>query len=295
MLDFRIETFLTVRQTMNYTEAARQLHITQPAVSQHIRALEQQYGADFFHYQGKRLSLTEAGQLFYRTALAMRHDAAHLKDQIQSLSSSPVLNFGATLTIGEYIMPEPLLHLIQTRPDIRLRMMVENTDELLKLLNQGEIDFAIIEGYYSRFTYDGLVFKTERFLPVCAASYPQADRLTRFSDLFSERLLVREPGSGTREVLERALLEHNIALQDFPKLTELGNLNAIKALAAAGAGVAFFYESVVEKEIRSGILKVIPLRSFHVTHDFTFLWQKDSVFAGYYRQIFDMLRQPSLR
>ena len=96
-------------------------------------------------------------------------------------------------------------------------------------------------------------------------------------------------------MLERALLEHNIALQDFPKLTELGNLNAIKALAAAGAGVAFFYESVVEKEIRSGILKVIPLRSFHVTHDFTFLWQKDSVFAGYYRQIFDMLRQPSLR
>ena len=144
MLDFRIETFLTVCQTMNYTEAARQLHITQPAVSQHIRALEQQYGADFFHYQGKRLSLTEAGQLFYRTALAMRHDAAHLKDQIQSLSSSPVLNFGATLTIGEYIMPEPLLHLIQTRPDIRLRMMVENTDELLTDINQksAELDPA---------------------------------------------------------------------------------------------------------------------------------------------------------
>ena len=147
MLDFRIETFLTVCQTMNFTRAAQLLHITQPAVSQHIHALEQQYGARLFHYEGKQLSLTQAGQLLRQAATTMRHDARHLQDTIRQLGVRRRMCFGATLTIGEYVMPGPLLRLLKQQPELELRMIMGNTAQLLELLDRGEIDFAIVEGF----------------------------------------------------------------------------------------------------------------------------------------------------
>ena len=85
MLDFRVKTFLTVCRTMNFTKAASLLHITQPAVSQHIHGLEEEYHTKFFLYEGKQLSLTEAGALFLQTAAAMQHDARHLRESISHL------------------------------------------------------------------------------------------------------------------------------------------------------------------------------------------------------------------
>lgn len=290
MLDFRIDTFLTVCQTMNFTEAARLLHITQPAVSQHIHALEKQYGARFFASQGKRIYLTEAGQIFWQTANAMQHDVRHLQEEISRISGQLCLNFGVTLTIGEYIMPQPLLRLMKERPDIRIRMIVENTDVLMKLLNEGNIDFAIIEGYYSQQSYSGITYRSERFIPVCAADYRFTKPVTELRDLLSECLFLREEGSGTRKVLEHSLMEHNLLLKDFPRLMELGNLGLIKSMVSEGMGITFIYESVVKKELEDGVLREIPLEDFPVYHDFTFLWQKGSVFDDYYREVFALLQ-----
>ena len=201
MLDFRVETFLAVCQTMNFTRAAEQLHITQPAVSQHIRALEEQYGTKLFRSQGKQLQLTESGRIFFRTAAAMHHDDLRLREAIHQENTRRRLRFGATLTIGEYIMPDPLLRLLEREPDIQLYMLTANTQELLKLLDQGELDFAIVEGYFDKQAYDSLVYCTQRYIPVCASEYPFSHPVRQMEDLLEERLLVREPGSGTRKVL----------------------------------------------------------------------------------------------
>lgn len=290
MLDFRIHTFLAVCRTMNFTEAARQLHITQPAVSQHIHALEKEYGTQLFGYQGKKLELTDSGQLLFQAANAMNHDIRHLQEQIRQIASRRSMYFGATLTIGEYIMPEALIRLLRREPEIRLRMLIGNTEELLRLMDHGEIDFAVVEGFFPNHVYDSLVWKKERFVPVCSPAYEFAGTAASLKDLPGERLLVRESGSGTREVLERALREHNILLEDFMLLTELGNLNVIKTLVSAGAGISFFYESVVKKELDSGELREIELGDFSLSHEFSFLWQKGSQFASYYRDMFGMLR-----
>ena len=172
MLDFRVETFLAVCQTMNFTRAAEQLHITQPAVSQHIHALEEQYGTKLFRSQGKQLQLTESGRLFFRTAAAMHHDDLRLREALHQENTRRRLRFGATLTIGEYIMPGPLRRLLERKPDIQLYMLTANTQELLKLLDQGELDFAIVEGYFDKQAYDSLVYCTQRYIPVCSAEHP---------------------------------------------------------------------------------------------------------------------------
>ena len=291
MLDFRVETFLAVCQTMNFTRAAEQLHITQPAVSQHIHALEEQYGAKLFRSQGKQLQLTESGRLFFRTAAAMHHDDLRLREALHQENTRRRLRFGATLTIGEYIMPAPLLRLLEREPDIQLYMLTSNTQELLKLLDQGELDFAIVEGYFDKQAYDSLVYCTQRYIPVCSAEHPFSHPVRRLEDLLEERLLVREPGSGTRNVLERALEVRNLSVRNFRRVTELGSLNLIKSLACAGAGISFFYQPVVQQELEAGKLREIPLEDCSIYHDFTFLWRRGSLFAADYREIYSLLRQ----
>lgn len=291
MLDFRVETFLAVCQTMNFTRAAEQLHITQPAVSQHIHALEEQYGTKLFRSQGKQLQLTESGRLFFRTAAAMHHDDLQLREALHQENTRRRLRFGATLTIGEYIMPGPLHRLLEREPDIQLYMLTANTQELLKLLDQGELDFAIVEGYFDKQAYDSLVYCTQRYIPVCSAEHPFSHPVRRLEDLLEERLLVREPGSGTRNVLERALEVRNLSVRNFRRVTELGSLNLIKSLVCAGAGISFFYQPVVQQELEAGKLREIPLEDCSIYHDFTFLWRRGSLFAADYREIYSLLCQ----
>lgn len=291
MLDFRIETFLAVCRTLNFTEAARLLNITQPAVSQHIHALEQQYKVSLFEFKGKRCALTEAGRVLFQMATSMQHDIDHFKEQIAQGNFVKRINFGATLTIGEYIMPEPLKYILAHRQDIHVRMIVDNTNTLLQMLDRGEIDFAVIEGFFPRNAYDSIPYKTEHFIPVCSPDYSFSRPIRGLQDLLGERLFVRELGSGTREVLNHALREHNLSLEDFLHLTEIGNLNTIKSLVASGMGISFFYESVVLKELDEGSLRKIELPGFSVDHDFTFLWRSGSFFTDYYHEMFELLRR----
>lgn len=275
---------------MNFTKAADLLHITQPAVSQHIRTLEQQYGAKLFCYAGKQLTLTQAGHMLLQAATTMRHDLFHLQQDIHQLNARRQLHFGATLTIGEYIMPVPLARLLQQEPELQLRMIVANTAELLQLLDEGQIEFAIVEGFFAKQAYDSLIYRRERYLPVCAPDFPLPPSISSLENLLEQRLLVREPGSGTREVLERTLEEHNLTIKDFSRLTEIGSLGAIKSMVCAGAGISFFYQPVIQAELDAGHLQEIPISDCSITHSFAFLWRKGSVFAPYYRRMYALLQ-----
>ena len=287
MLDYRIESFLMVCRTMSITKAAQALHITQPAVSQHIKALEKQYGTALVAYQGKKLGLTQAGRMLCQAARTMRQDAAQLQKRIASLGrEQPVLRFGATLTVGEYAMPPVLAHYLEQHPDAQIAMRVADTKQLLRALDDGAIDFAIVEGAFPQSIYDALLFCRERFLPVCGPAYPLPDAACRIHDLLAERLLVREQGSGTRHILEHYLEGKNLSIQDFAGCVEASSLTALKALAKAGCGVTFLYETAVKEELAQGALRAIPLADFDVRHDFSFLWRRGSQFAEQYKEIY---------
>lgn len=291
MLDFRIETFLTVCETMNFTKAAEQLHITQPAVSHHIRALEEEYAASLFSYQGKRLRLTDAGNTLRETALTMRHDITLLKKQIRSLNSGEnSLRFGATLTVGEFTMPPILAAYLKRHPEAQISMQVADTKQLLEQLDAGVIDFAIIEGSFPQAVYDSLLFRKERFISVCGREYAFHQPIRHISDLLRERLLVREQGSGSRHILETYLENRNLMLADFPFQAEVSNIAALKSLTAAGCGVTFLYEVAVRQELQSGVLREIPLKDFSIEHDFSFVWRKNSLFSDRYRGIYQFLK-----
>ncbi len=290
MLDFRIETFLTVCQYMNFTRAAEALNITQPAVSQHIHCLEESYGMALFRYERKRLQLTAAGEMLLQAATTMRHDDIYLRHQLKELQDhNRKLAFGVTLTIGEFVLPKPLAYFLRQNPETDVRMLVANTKELLHKIDSGEIDFALVEGFFPRGAYDSLLYTKNQYIAVCGAEYRFQREIHRVEDLLGERLLLREPGSGTRGVLEKALQSLNLSIEDFQHIAEISNINAIKALTAASCGVTFLYQAAVEKELRQGVLRKITLEDLHISHDFAFIWRRGSMFAGQYQEIFKAL------
>ena len=287
MLDFRTETFLTVCQTMNFTAAARQLNITQPAVSQHIHFLEEQYHTSLFIYQNKQLFLTRSGEILRRHLLTMKNDEKAVMEELKNnITGIETLSIGVIMTIGEYAIVDKLAGFLIQHPEINIHLHYGNTLQLLKLLNSGQISMAIVEGNYPKEYYSHKKYSTEDYIAVCAASHHfMTDHPYTMNDLVHERLLVREEGSGTRNILEQSLMTHGLHISDFIHYIEIENMHTIIGLLKRDCGISFLYKIAVEKELHSGILKEIPLDDFKMQHDFDIIWEKHSVYSDKYLSI----------
>lgn len=288
MLDYRLNTFLTLSRVLNYTKTAEILHITQPAVSQHIKFLEEEYGVKLFNYQGKSLSLTKEGESLYSFALSMKTSS----DKIKSLISLPrdeniPLRFGTTLTVGEYTMKNILENLLKDYPKIHLTMNVGNTETLLNQLREGQIDFAILEGHFDKSDYFSKFFSLENFIGVSSPDHDFSNRQVSFNELFKERLILREKGSGTRNIFEQILYEHNYTMKSFKQVVEVGNMGIIKTLVENNMGISFLYEEAVKKELAQGRLKRINLSSFNIEREFNFVFLKNSLHEEEYLNWYD--------
>ena len=290
MLDYRAHTFLTVCRTGSLTRAAEELHVTQPAVSQHVRQLERHYGCRLFSKTGRGVEPTAAGRLLYRTLDAAANDEARLLAELDVLTGEkdahPPLRLGCTRTVGDFVAPRILAGHLRRHPGERLLMRVGNTAELVGLLDGGEIDLALVEGSFDRASFESETFSREPFVAVAAAGARPAS----VTDLLEMCLVLREKGSGTREILERHLAARDLAVGDFAGVIELASIPAIKACVAAGAGVSFLYRVAVEDELDAGTLVDVTPADFAVEHDFSLIWQRGSRYAPRWRALLDEWR-----
>ena len=223
----------------------------------------------------------------------MAHDEATLRDAIAALAGPRRrLRLGMTLTAGEYVLAEPLAHYLVGHPEVQVRIASSDTERLLAQLHAGEIDCALVEGFFDKSSYDWRVFATEHLMAVCAPDAPLArvKEPQRFEDLLDQHILVRERGSGTRAVLEHALAARNLSVESFARVTEIESVNIIKQFAASGYGIAFLYGAAVVCDLEAGTLARIPLAGHLIEHDITFIRPKGSVFGAEYARLFDDLR-----
>ena len=287
MLDFRTETFLTVCQTMNFTAAAKQLNITQPAVSQHIHFLEDQYHTSLFIYRNKQLFLTRSGEILRKHLLTMKNDEKAILEELKSnFTGIETLSIGVTMTIGEYAIVDKLANFLIHHPEINIHLHYDNTFQLLKLLDHGQISMAIVEGNYPKENYSHKKYSTEDYIAVCAASHHFfTDHPHTVNDLLCERLLVREKGSGTRNILEQSQIARGLHISDFIHYTQVENMHTIIDLLKKDCGISFLYKIAVENELQSGILREISLDDFKMQHDFNIIWEKHSIYTDKYLSI----------
>lgn len=286
MIDFRHETFLALCEIKSYTKTAEHLHITQPAVSQHIRYLENLYNGKLFTYSGKELTLTDKGQKLYDYTKRIAVDCKKIREKLSEYRNT-VISFGATLTIGEYIMPDIIADVMTKSPDIHFNMYVENTSVLLNKLRQGEISFAIIEGFFDKSKYSYSLFRNEPFIGICSPSSSYSKGHFNVEQLLDSRLILREQGSGTRAIFENVLLEKNLSPDSFNGTLEIGSLNAIKKLVSSDVGISFMYHVAAKDEISKNTLAKIKLSNWNVTHEFNFVYNKDSI---YEQDIFKIIK-----
>lgn len=289
MIDNRIYTFLEVCKTMNYTKASINLHITQPAVTQHIQYLEQLYQVPLFEMRGKKLYLTRQGKLLEQMAASMCADEVQIQKTLKdSLKNKETLKLGATLTIGEFVIPEVLRRYLYDFPDTNISVAVKNTETLLQMLQEGEIEFAVVEGRFDKSAYSYRLLSRENYIGVCSREFFKSNcqkGAVPMEALFQNRLIVREKGSGTREILEQFLREHNQSVEKFENRIEVSNMGAVRKLVAENCGISFLYEAVVEKELQENLLYQIPMEDFQIQREFNFVYLKNSIFSVKYDTI----------
>lgn len=288
MLDFRVNTFLAVCRKLNYTHAARELNLTQSAVSQQMAYLERHYGVKLVEFEGKAMRLTEAGAMLYRAFQSFSHDESLLTRRLAALECGQMrLDVGMTLTAGEYIVAEPLARYLGKRSDLRISTVSRSTEELLRDMAKGRIDCAFLEGFFdkSQLAWDTLC--TQRLVCICAQGHPLAGREASIEDLLAEPLIVREPESGSRAVLEHALARRNLTLASFARSMEASSIGVIKAFVRAGQGISFVYEAAVRESVRAGEVSVISVSGEPIEHDISFVRPYGSLFEEEFRRLFD--------
>ena len=263
-MDSKLHTFLVLCQTMNYRLAAERLHLSQPAVTKQIQSLEQSLQTKLFYYDGHTLHKTEKCLLLERYAITQQYQFEELQLAIAEKERT-LLRIGATKTIGDYVLIDAIKDYLQD-PSHELSLVVDNTKHLLQMLDENQLDFAIIEGTFSKTKYDSYLLRMEPFVGICTKDHPLCGRTVSTEELLKETIIVREEGSGTRRIFEERLNASGYELNDFSRSVSISSFVSIKALVAAGIGISFLYDSVVAKDNSIGTFTVDGLTEPHAFH-----------------------------
>lgn len=287
MLDPKLQTFMLLAECKSTVQCAELLHITQPAVSQHIKALERQYGASFFVKEGRRLVLTPQGHRFRHLCRRLCTLDEQITQEMQQVGQ-PILKFGSTLSISDGLMPMVLPQMMEEFPQVKFSMHQENTSALLEQLENGELDFALIEGNFDHRRYTYAPFFTSRFVGLCSPDSPFIN-CTHLEQVLSSPLILRERGSGTRDIFESECNAHNLTVRDFASVCEIEHIPTLLKLVSHGKGITFAYEIAAAPLLAQNRLAIIGLQDFELERDFHFVCLPTHPQSDFLTQIADRI------
>lgn len=269
-MDQQLAVFVTVAEKQNFSRAAEELHMTQPAVSQYIQALERTMGTKLLERSNKYVHLNKAGEIVYHHAKEILGLYGKMHYLIDDLTNNPngLLSIGASYSFGEYVLPHLIAELQEKYPQIKPAITIGNTKEIAKLVLGHQLDVGIVEGQYEEknlkiepFTIDKMSIISS---PKNRLSYTETE--ISIDDLEKETWIVRENGSGTREAAEKLFRQFNITPQ---KILEFGSTQLIKESVEAGIGISLLSDWVIQKEREYGSLAVIEVEEISFTREFS--------------------------
>jgi DNA-binding transcriptional LysR family regulator len=238
----KISTFLRAAETLSFSETARQLHMSQPSVSHHIKTLEQEMGTILFTRTSTGLQLTEAGRMLLPWARRLIHDTNNMQAMMSSIQEDVVgeLRITCSTTAGKYVLPQMAARFCQRYPGVKVCILACTPEDVTLKLLEGEAHIGVL----SREIIDTALESQEFFRDIITLIVPPNHRwafrkIIQPEEIMEEPLIIREETSGTRRVVLSELSKFDIGLNDLNIFMELGNAEAIVRTVAAGFGIAF--------------------------------------------------------
>lgn len=271
-----LSVFLAAAETGSLTASAARLHISQPALSRELRALEGRLGVRLFERHARGMRLTQAGEVLqgYAARLFELERAAEAAMREIADARRGRLVIGASNTIGTYVLPAVLAALRRERPRVRVKLFVGNTEQVSQGVEDMRFMLGFIEGPLHFAGLRTTPFQEDEMVPVVAPDHPLLRRRRlSVAELSGQALLMRESGSGTREMVMATLGQHRIVPGEA---MEFGNTEALKRAALHGGGIAWLPRISMLEELRAGALRELPLKQLIILRPLMLLQREDA-------------------
>ncbi|MBI3636991.1 MAG: LysR family transcriptional regulator [Candidatus Rokubacteria bacterium] len=274
----RLEVFAKVAELGSFSRAADALFLTQPTVSEHIRALEDEVGLPLLDRLGRGARPTPAGQLllaYVLRILRLSAEARQALEQFQGRMSGHLVAGGSTIP-GEYVLPELVGKFKAKYPDISITLLIGSSRQVSEWVAEGRVELGVVGAPPAVRGLDARVLMPDELVVVVGADHAWASRAAvRLADLHHEPLIVRERGSGSREALERTLQDAGTTLAAFRVVGEMGSTQAIKQAVRAGVGVSLISKRAVIDECRANLLRCVEVEDAQFARSFYLITQRD--------------------
>lgn len=295
MYDSKLKTLLTVYKLGNYTSAAKALNLTQPAVSQQIALLEQEYGIKIFNRYGNKILPTSYGQILinYAKRIISIYKELDIKisderKQVQSLS------IGITHSLEGNIIPEVLATFASNNKGMQIKIITDSIKNLYDKLSTYEIDLAVIEGKISGDKLSKVLLDTDSLVAVISNDNPLSkNTIIDINDLKKEKLILRTNKSATRNLFTSQLEVSNLSLDDFNVILEIDNTFSIKELVAKNIGVSILPKSICYHEFKDKRLTILPIRDMNMITEINLVFIKNTINEDIINDIVNTYREMS--
>lgn len=276
MADRRLHVFHTVARLLSFTKAAEALHMTQPAVTFQVRQLEEHFNTRLFDRTHNRITLTEVGQVVYDCAEHIFEQYNEMENTVKKMTGNMngVLLIGASTTIAEYMLPTLLGNFKSKYPEVKIRLRVSNTEEIVTMVENNLIDLGVVEAPVSNKNLTVEICRWDELVAIMPPDHPLANRTEiKPKDLLGQPYISREEGSGTREVIMDYFSREGLSAYDLDIIMELGSSEAIKGAVTAGMGVSILSKATIQKDVQLGMLCAVGLNP-PLYRPFSFVHQK---------------------
>lgn len=282
-----MKIYLAVYQTENVTRAARELNMTQPAVTRAIQEIEHYYGIRLFERINRRLSVTELGKEFYAYALHIVDSFDQMERELRNWDEFGLLRVGTSVSIGNFLLPRVLAAFRRSHPNLRVKAQVSNGQSLQNALLENRLDFAVIEGNVSNELLNTSVIGEDRLVPVLPPEDPHRGQAVPLKELMGQPLLLREIGSVGRSFLDHVFALHGITAA--PVLESISTQALLQAVHT-GLGVSFLPEQLVRERIAGGFVSTCTVTDETFCRSNHLVWHRNKHLTPSAKQLMELFR-----
>jgi len=283
----QIEIFLNVVEAQNLTKVAKELGISQSAISMSIKELETILGRKLFDRINKKLILNEIGRNFHQAVLPIYKTLSDIESEFQNSEDKGNVRVGASTTIIDYLMPSIVCDYMSRYPNVKIDLKEGNTNDIINLVKEGKIDMGFIEGSVE----DSDIIKEaigEDELIIVSANEELKNKELELKDIADYRWVIREQGSGTREVFLNYIKDSGVKLNIF---LELGHTESIKSLLLSTKPISCISVLAVYNELKTNTLFRVNVKGFNCTRKFYAIYHKDKYKSELFEKLYDFSKE----